>query len=129
MTIVQPHDHPSKREHLRDRMSIVEKFVTMDYGPAPEDPKEALAFLDKHQRRFGHFISGEWRAPIENKFFDTSDPSTTEKLADIAQGSVQDVAAAVQAAGAALPAWQSLSGHARARYLYALARQVQKHSR
>ena len=110
-------------------MSLTEKFLSMDYGPAPEDPKEALAFLDKHRRRFGHFINGEWRAPIENKFFDTSDPSTTERLADIAQGSAQDIAAAVQAARAALPAWQSLSGHARARYLYALARQIQKHSR
>ena len=36
---------------------------------------------------------------------------------------------AVKAARAALPAWQALTGHQRARYLYALARQVQKHSR
>ena len=34
-----------------------------------------------------------------------------------------------KAAGAALPKWQSLTPHARARYLYALARHVQKHSR
>ena len=40
-----------------------------------------------------------------------------------------DVNAAVSAARKALPAWQALSGHERARYLYALARQVQKHSR
>ena len=33
------------------------------------------------------------------------------------------------AARKAQPAWQALSGHERARYLYALARQVQKHSR
>jgi aldehyde dehydrogenase (NAD+) len=39
------------------------------------------------------------------------------------------VEAAVVAARAALPAWQALSGHQRARYLYALARQVQKHAR
>ncbi len=36
---------------------------------------------------------------------------------------------AVQAARSALGPWQSLSPHARARYLYAIARQVQKHSR
>ena len=35
----------------------------------------------------------------------------------------------MQAARAALPGWSGLSGHARARYLYAIARQVQKHSR
>jgi aldehyde dehydrogenase (NAD+) len=110
-------------------MSIVEKFVTMDYGPSPEDPREALAWLDKHKRRFGHFIHGAWQSPIEAKYFDTSDPSTTEKLADIAQGSLQDIDAAVKSARHALPAWQSLTPHARARYLYALARQIQKHSR
>jgi aldehyde dehydrogenase (NAD+) len=110
-------------------MSIVEKFVTMDYGPAPEDPREALAWLDRHKRRFGHFINGAWQAPLDAKYFDTTDPSTTEKLADIAQGSAADIDAAVRSARTALPGWQSLSPHARARYLYALARQVQKHSR
>jgi len=110
-------------------MSIVEKFMTMDYGPAPEDPREALAWLDRHGRRFGHFINGAWQAPAAGNYFDTKDPSTSEKLAAVAQGSAADVDNAVRAARAALPAWQSLTPHARARYLYALARQVQKHSR
>src|SRR5882724_8030059 len=101
----------------------------MEYGPAPEDPKESLAWLDARQRRFGHFIGGEWRAPVEGKYFETADPSTGEKLADVAQGSVADVDAAVKAARAALAGWQRLSSHERARFLYALARQVQKHSR
>src|SRR5205814_6530263 len=59
----------------------------------------------------------------------TTDPSTGETLATVAQGSAADIDAAVKAARAALPAWQSLSDHVRARYLYALARLVQKHSR
>src|SRR5467141_1063040 len=110
-------------------MSIVEKFMTMEYGPAPEDPREALAWLDRHGRRFGHFINGAWQAPAAGTYFETTDPSTGEKLATVAQGSTLDVDSAVKAARAALPAWQSLAPHARARYLYALARQVQKHSR
>ena len=110
-------------------MSIVEKFMTMEYGPAPEDPREALAWLDRHSRRFGHFINGTWQAPAAGTYFDTADPSTGEKLATVAQGSAADVDSAVKAARGALPAWQSLTPHARARYLYALARQVQKHSR
>src|SRR6266404_4043764 len=110
-------------------MSIVEKFMTMEYGPAPEDPREALAWLDRHNRRFGHFINGTWQAPAAGTYFDTADPSTGEKLATVAQGSATDVDSAVKAARGALPAWQSLTPHARARYLYALARQVQKHSR
>ena len=59
----------------------------------------------------------------------TSDPSTGDTLAEVAKGNTDDVEAAVSAARKALPGWQALSGHERARYLYALARQVQKHSR
>jgi len=110
-------------------VSIVEKFMSMEYGPAPEDPREALAWLDLHQRRFGHFINGDWQAPAAGTYFETADPSTNEKLATVAQGSAEDVDRAVKAARAALPGWQALTPHARARYLYALARQVQKHSR
>ena len=52
-------------------MSIAEKFVAMEYGPAPEDPKEVLAWLDVHNRRFGHFIGGAWRQPAEGGYFET----------------------------------------------------------
>jgi aldehyde dehydrogenase (NAD+) len=110
-------------------MSIAEKFLTMEYGPAPEDPKDALLWLDRHQRSFGHFINGEWRQPVEGGFFDTINPATGEKLATVAQGSAADIDAAVQTARNALPRWQSLTPHARARHLYALARAVQRHSR
>jgi aldehyde dehydrogenase (NAD+) len=110
-------------------MSIAEKFETMEYGPAPEDPKEALTWLDRHNRRFGHFIDGAWRDPAENVFFDSIDPATGDKIASIAQGSAADIDAAVNAARAAFPKWQSLTPHARARYLYAMARAVQRHSR
>ena len=110
-------------------MSIAEKFVAMEYGPAPEDAKEALSWLDHHGRRFGHFVNGTWLQPSAGEYFDTADPSTGEKLATVAQGSAADIDAAVKVARAALPKWQSLTPHMRARYLYALARQVQKHSR
>src|SRR5437870_201981 len=110
-------------------MSIAEKFAAMEYGPAPEDAKEALTWLDRHSRRFGHFINGAWREPFAREYFDTTDPSTGERLASVAQGSSADIDAAVQAARAAFPKWQSITPHARARYMYALARQVQKHSR
>src|ERR1700687_1121547 len=110
-------------------MSVAEKFLSMEEGRAPEDPREALLWLDRHARKLGHFIGGSFRAPAEGVYFDTLDPSTGEPLAAVAQGSAADIDAAVKAARAALAEWQSLTPHARARYLYALARQVQKHSR
>jgi aldehyde dehydrogenase (NAD+) len=110
-------------------MSIAEKFVSMEYGPAPEDPKEVSLWLDRHGRKFGHFIGGAWAAPADGEYFDTLDPSNGEKLAVVAQGSSADIDAAVKAARGALTQWQALAPFARAKYLYALARLVQKHSR
>ena len=82
-------------------MSIAEKFVSMEYGPAPEDPKEAVAWLERHGRRFELFIGGAWQPPAAGEYFDTVDPSNGEKLAAVAQGSAADVDAAVRAARAA----------------------------
>src|ERR1700688_4840034 len=110
-------------------MSIAEKFLTMEYGPAPEDPKEATAWLERHGRRFGLFIGGAWQPPASGEYFDTLDPSNGERLAAVGQGSAADVDAAVRAARNASPKWRALTAHVRARYLYALARLVQKHSR
>src|ERR1700736_3550167 len=108
---------------------IAEKLASMEYGPALEDPKAAFAWRDVHERRFGHFINGAWQQPAAAVYFDTTDPSTGVKLASIAQGSAADIDAAVKGARAAFGPWSALSLHTRARYLYALARQVQKHSR
>ncbi len=110
-------------------MSIVEKFYSMEYGVAPEDPKEALQWLDRHHCRFNEFIGGGWVAPASGEYMTTSDPSTGETIAEVAKGNIDDMNAAVAAARKALPVWQALSGHERARYLYALARLVQKHAR
>ena len=108
---------------------IVEEFHSMDYGPAPEDPKEVDRWLEAHQRNFDHYIGGVWKKPASGEYFATSNPATGDKIADVAYGDAADVDAAVKAARKALPSWQALSSHQRARYLYALARQVQKHSR
>src|SRR6266446_318616 len=110
-------------------MSIAEKFVSMEYGPAPEDSKEAMAWLGRHGHRLQHFIGGGWEAPSAGEYFDTVDPSNGEKLASVAQGSAADVDAAVKAARAAASGWRALTPHSRARHLYAIARLVQKHSR
>src|SRR5215469_17624010 len=110
-------------------MSIAENFLTMEYGPAPEDPKEALGWLDRHQRRFGHFIAGTWQEPAEGAHFDSIDPATGEKLATVSQGSAADIDSAVRAARGAFSKWQAAPRHQRARYLYAMARAVQRHSR
>jgi aldehyde dehydrogenase (NAD+) len=108
--------------------SIVEKFYSMEYGPAPEDASEVNKWLDVHNRWFGHYIDGAWTRSATASF-ETRNPATGDVLATIATADAADVDRAVKAARAALPGWQALTCHQRARYLYAFARQVQKHSR
>jgi aldehyde dehydrogenase (NAD+) len=107
--------------------SVAAIFESMEYGPAPESSATAAEWLERHGRAFGHYIGGAWTPA--GKGFEVIDPSNAKVLARVAQGSAKDVDAAVAAARKALPAWKALSGHARARHLYALAREIQKNSR
>ncbi|MBX3133229.1 MAG: aldehyde dehydrogenase family protein [Gemmatimonadaceae bacterium] len=107
--------------------TVAEIFKTMDYGPAPESDAEARAWLAEHGSKFGHFVNGAWTKP--GSTFEVIDPSTTDVLAKVTQGTAKDVDAAVAAARKAHRSWSKLSGHQRAKHLYALARMVQKHSR
>jgi len=109
--------------------SVSEIFRTMAYGPAPESAASAEAWLDEHGRDFGLFIGGTWCPPAEGERLETVNPATGKPLAHVAQGGAADVTAAVAAARAAAPAWAAASGHVRARYLYALARGLQRQSR
>jgi aldehyde dehydrogenase (NAD+) len=107
---------------------IAEIFESMEYGPAPEATSTARAWLEQRGGALGHFIAGEWTAVAEETF-ESVDPARNQPLARVSQGTAADVDRAVMAARGALPGWQQLGGHGRARYLYALARQVQKHAR
>ncbi|MFY8030815.1 MAG: aldehyde dehydrogenase family protein, partial [Devosia sp.] len=106
---------------------IAEIFATLDYGPAPEGAEQANAWLDAHDRKFGHFINGAWTKP--SKTFASDNPATGKKLADITDGTAADVDKAVKAARAAFKSWSALSGFERGKFLYAIARLVQKHAR
>ena len=108
-------------------MSVRQAFDEMKYGPAPETDTEARQWLESHERRFGHLIDGNWLHG--RRGFDAISPATGEKLARLSKGSAKEVDAAVAAANSAQEQWAGLTGHQRARYLYALARAVQKHAR
>ena len=108
-------------------MTVRDIFDSMAYGPAPESATEARAWIAGHQGRFGHWIDGAWTAPSDT--FATKNPATAQHLADVTQGSAADIDLAVAAARKAQGKWARLSAHSRAKYLYALARLVQKHAR
>ena len=111
-------------------MSVAELFDTMDYGPAPESDAPARQWLAAHTDGFDLFIGGRWAAPESGRRFDSVNPARPgDVLGRVAQATPADVDAAVRAARRAQPGWWALGGHGRARYLYALARLVQRHSR
>jgi len=108
---------------------ITEIFDTLEYGPAPESTGPVDSWLEKHGGEFSHWIGGAWHESSDGARFETLNPATGRPLARITQGSVADVDSAVAAARATFPAWSGLSGHQRARYLYAIARRLQRDSR
>ncbi|QYG04616.1 aldehyde dehydrogenase family protein [Massilia sp. NP310] len=99
----------------------------MDYGPAPESTKEALAWLDQRGRRFGLFIDNAWSEA--GATFATNNPADGSELAQVTQATQDDVERAVAAARRAQPGWVALGGHGRAKIMYALSRLLQKHAR
>ena len=101
----------------------------MEYGPAPESPAEANNWITHHDKKFKLFINGKWELPSSGKYFDSVSPMNKSHLAKLAEASKKDVDKAVAAAKKALPGWAGASGHVRARYLYAIARQIQKNAR
>ncbi|MEM9996245.1 MAG: aldehyde dehydrogenase family protein [Bacteroidota bacterium] len=109
--------------------SVAELTATMPYGPAPESPAAAEAWLDAHDRRFDLFIGGRWQAAQSGATFAVTNPATGDALADVAEAGHADVDAAVDAARKAFKSWSQTDGHTRARHLYALARAIQKHAR
>ncbi|EEB84572.1 aldehyde dehydrogenase family protein [Roseobacter sp. GAI101] len=108
-------------------MSVSEIYETMDYGSAPESAGDAFAWLVDQGSRFGHFIDGAFTEPRDD--FESRNPANGDVLANLTQASQEEVDAAVAAARKAQPKWAKLGGHGRARFLYAIARLLQKHSR
>ncbi len=107
---------------------ISDILQNMEYGLAPESDDIARQWLAEHGGKIGHFINGKFTRP-GTKSFSLTSPIDGKIIARVALGSNTDVNKAANAAKKALSSWSNTSGHERARYLYALARLVQKHSR
>ncbi len=95
------------------------------YAPAPESTGHINI-----REKYGHFINGKFVEPTEGEYFDTVNPATEEKLAEVANGSHADVDAAVKAARQAYNKyWSKMSGRDRGRYIYRIARMIQEKAR
>ncbi|MBL7853436.1 MAG: aldehyde dehydrogenase [Cyclobacteriaceae bacterium] len=68
-----------------------------------------------------NYINGGWVAPIGRKFFDNVDPARGEVYSRVPDSDERDVAAAVQAAQVAFPAWSAMPVQQRANLLLKVA--------
>src|SRR5213075_1915047 len=95
------------------------------YAPAPE----AHDYI-KLQKRYPLFIGGKFVAPKSGRYFDSINPATEEKLAEIAEANARDVDLAVKSARKAYKkVWSKMSGRERGKFLFRIARLIQEKSR
>lgn len=107
---------------------VRDAFLDPEYGPAPESDRAATEWMEGGERVFGHYVGGEW-TPGDGQLHETRCPADGRLLARFRYGTAEDVNRAVGAARAALAPWRDTDGHARARFLYSIARQLQRRSR
>jgi aldehyde dehydrogenase (NAD+) len=115
--------------HERVALPVSERHLNFGdrwgYAPAPE----AHDYI-KLQKRYPLFIGGKFVAPKSGKYFDSINPATEEKLAEIAEANPADVGAAVSAARRAYKnVWGKMPGRERGKFLFRIARLIQEKSR
>ena len=95
------------------------------YAPAPESTDHATI-----KERYKLFINGRFVAPKSRTYFDTINPATEKKLAEVAEAGDADVNAAVRAARkAADTTWSKMPARERGKYIYRIARLLQERAR
>ena len=108
---------------------IIKNFKNIKYGPAPEDGTEVINWIKKISSSNKNYINGKWNTSKGSKKIKVINPSTNKKLFDLTISTKKDVDLAVNSARKAQKKWSSISSFQRSKYLYALARLIQKHSR
>jgi aldehyde dehydrogenase (NAD+) len=123
MPTLVPAPRKSAARHGRPRPELI--FGDLwQYDPAPETADPKL------KPRYDLFINGKFVAPRGGRYFDTINPATEKKLAEIALAGAADVDAAYRAARrAATGVWGRMPGRERAKYLYRIARLLQDRAR
>jgi aldehyde dehydrogenase (NAD+) len=96
-----------------------------DYAPAPE-AKDHIRL----NKKYDLFINGKFVKPGKGKYFDTINPATEEKLAEVADADAKDVDLAVTAAKNAYDkTWKKMPAAERAKYIFRIARLMQERAR
>jgi aldehyde dehydrogenase (NAD+) len=119
------------RNGERGERAIAKRDRSLDFGerwsyaPAPE----AHSYIKLHDR-YQLFIGGKFVAPKSGDYFDSVNPATEEKLAEISFANEKDVDRAVKAARRAYKnVWSKNAGPRTGKYLFRIARLIQEKAR
>src|ERR1700704_6363469 len=122
LAIVNRNGEANGQPIAKRRLDFGERW---SYAPAPE----ASNYI-KLQKRYPLFIGGKFVAPKSGKYFDSINPATEEKLAEIGSANEKDVDLAVKAARRAYKnVWSKMPGRERGKYLFRIARLIQEKAR
>lgn len=77
--------------------------------------------------KYGNFIGGEFREPVNGRYFENTTPVTGGKLCDIARSDEHDINLALDAAHAAKDKWGRTSTTERSNILMKIAQRMEDH--
>lgn len=82
------------------------------------------------QKRLGLLIDGQWVESAEGGRLEVLNPATAERICDVAEGRIEDIDRAVQAAKRAFEEgpWRRMSGADRARLIWTLSDLIEAHA-
>src|SRR6478672_3250886 len=117
-----------KRQQTSPKSNSVPKLKFnsgWEYAPAPESKAHV-----KLKDRYDLFINGKFVKPSSGKYFETINPATEEKIADIAEANAADVDKAVKAARNSYErVWKKMPASERAKFIFRISRMLQERAR
>src|SRR5438105_12649424 len=122
LAIVDRNGEANGRPIAKRRLDFGERW---SYAPAPE----ANRYI-KLRNRYQLFIDGRFVPPKSGDYFDSINPATEEKLAEIGSANEKDVALAVKAARRSYKnVWSKMPGRERGKDRFRIARLIQEKAR
>jgi len=122
LAIVNRNGEANSRPMTKRRLDFGERW---SYASA----LEANSYI-KLRNRYQLFINGRFVSPKSGQYFDSINPATEEKLAEIGSANKEDVDLAVKAARRSYKnVWSKMPGRERGKYLFRIARLIQEKAR
>lgn len=116
---------PEQTEHERKKEIKLNFKTKWAYSPSPESSDHV-----RLKNKYDLFINGKFVAPSKGKYFDTVNPSSEKKLAEVADATTEDIDRAVSAARKAYEnVWSKVSAKEKSKYIFRIARMIQEHAR